>query len=224
MNAPVLALSGSNLTGDVPFSCALAAGGVVHEQCSPAGARGDLPTLVARACEQASLPPAAVRELLVDVGPGSYTGLRVALTFVRFVQRFGGASVQALDSLALLAARARPAPGLPPRRVRIVLDARRERVHTQVFHVDAARIGVAEPAAALPLAQLLARLAPGERVVAPAVLPASLRTALARAGAELQLESRVTALAMLREPGLPFTAAGAADLEPRYLMGSYAEG
>jgi tRNA threonylcarbamoyladenosine biosynthesis protein TsaB len=221
VTAPLLALSGSNLTGDVPFSCALAAGGAVHEAASPAGARGDLAALVAGVCARAGVAPAGVRRVRVDVGPGSYTGLRVALTFVRFLQGFGGAAVEAVDSLALLAARGRP-PGGAARRVRTLLDARRERVHTQVFDVAPDAVTPVAPAAALPLAAVLAALAPGETVLVPASLPAALRAALEGGGARVEPQHRVTAAAMLREP-LPFWPAAPAQLEPRYLMASYAE-
>ena len=224
MTGPLLALCGSNPTGDVPFSCALAAGGAVLEAESPPGARGDLASLVAGVCARAGLAPAAVRRLRVDVGPGSYTGLRVVLTFVRFLQHFGGASVEAVDSLALLAARAStlPAPPGGVRRVRVLLDARRARVHTQVFDVTPAAIVAVSAAVAVPLPDVLRELAPGQDVLVPAGLPAALRDALAAAGAQVHEQARVTAAAMLREP-LPFTPACSADLEPRYLMASYSE-
>jgi len=215
---PALALSGSNLTGDAPFSAALRVGDALHAAASPPGGRGDLAGLVAGLCATAGLTPADVRTVRVDVGPGSYTGLRVALTFVRFLQRFGAVDVQAIDSLALLAARAR-APA--DRRVHAVLDARRERVHWQAFDVGPRGVAVAAPAAALPLAEAVARVGCG-LVVAPAALPAALQAAFAAAGAELALHTRVVAAEMFAAP-LPFAPAAIADLEPRYLMGSYVE-
>ncbi|MFN9707148.1 MAG: hypothetical protein ACK595_20325, partial [Planctomycetota bacterium] len=156
----------------------------------------------------------------VDVGPGSYTGLRVALTFVRCLQRFGGVAVEAVDSLALLAARA-AAPGVAARRVHAVLDARRERVHAQAFAVGAAVRALA-PAAAVSVAVAAAAVGPGELVVVPACLPPALRAAFADRGAEVLAVAGVVAAERLA-PGVPFAAAGFADLEPRYLMGSYAE-
>lgn len=222
----LLALSGSNLTGDAPYSVALAVAGRVHALASPAGSRGDLAGLVAAACAEAGLAAADVRRVRVDVGPGSYTGLRVALTFVRCLLRFGGVAVEAVDSLALLAARAAaPAAAAPaawPRRVHAVLDARRERVHAQAFEVGPASVRALAPAAAVAVAVAADAVGVGDLVVVPAALPAALRAAFADRGAEVRDVAGLVARELLA-PGLPFTPAGFADLEPRYLMGSYAE-
>lgn len=214
-----LALSGSNLTGDVPFSCALRVDGRLFVAQSPPGERGDLPTLVRTVCAAAGIAPGDLGAVRLDVGPGSYTGLRVAVTFVRVLQQFGGVSVQAIDSLALLAARAGDRRG---QEVRALLDARRDRVHVQTFGVDGARLVATTPPAAVPLAAVLANQPPGGVVVVPANLPASLAEPLRAAGAALLPVSGLVAAEMFAE-GLPFAPAGAAALEPRYLMASYAE-
>jgi tRNA threonylcarbamoyladenosine biosynthesis protein TsaB len=215
-----LALCGSNLTGDVPFSCALRCRGAVTAAQSPAVGRGDLASLVARLCTEAGLQPAAVNGIRIDVGPGSYTGLRVAVTFVRFLQRFGAVQVQALDSLALLVARARPDVGTP---VQALLDARRGRMHTQRFlrAADGAWHATG-PAQAIPLANVLADTRSGDLVVMPAALAAQLGGEFLARGASVQAEAALTASELFAE-GLPFFAAGTAELEPRYLMGSYVE-
>ncbi|MBM3962009.1 MAG: tRNA (adenosine(37)-N6)-threonylcarbamoyltransferase complex dimerization subunit type 1 TsaB [Planctomycetes bacterium] len=217
----LLALTGSNLTGDAPYSVALAVADRVHALASPAGGRGDLAGLVSAACAAAGLAAADVRRVRVDVGPGSYTGLRVALTFVRCLQRFGGVAVEAVDSLALLAARA-AAPAAAPRRVHAVLDARRERVHAQAFEVGPASVRALAPAAAVSVAVAAAAVGAGDLVVVPAALPAALRAAFADRSAEVRDVAGLVASELLA-PGLPFAPAGFADLEPRYLMGSYAE-
>lgn len=217
-----LAVSGSNLTGDVPFSCALEVGERTASARSADGARGDLAAMVADLCAQANVRPEAIGEILVDVGPGSYTGLRVVVTFVRFLQHFGGVRVQALDSLALLAGRVVRAGPMPGQRVFAVLDARRQRVHRQQFRVAPGSVVAHEPPAAVPLATVLAELRPNDLVVVPATLPAALRDELA-ARATVRAEAGVVAAEMFL-PGLPFQLASVADLEPRYLMASYADG
>lgn len=214
-----LALTGSNLTGDVPFSCALAVGDRVFTARSLPGRRADLAHLVEQVCAEAGVRPGDLAEVRVDVGPGSYTGLRVAVTFVRFLQRFGGVRVLAIDSLALLAARLAAAG---PARVRALLDARRERVHVQDFEVAPGRVVALGPPAAVKLAQGTAGLRAGDLLVVPATLPAALLAALRAAGAEPRVAAEFVAAEMFA-PGLPFAAASSADLEPRYLMGSYAE-
>jgi tRNA threonylcarbamoyladenosine biosynthesis protein TsaB len=217
-----LALCGSNVTGDVPFSVALAHAGALHEAASPAGGRGDLAQLADEVCRRAGIGPAAIERVVVDLGPGSYTGLRVAVTFARFLLHFGGARAFAVDSLALLAARARPAAGAAPRPVHVLLDARRDRVHVQAFTVAADRVTAQAPAAALPLPAALATLRAGDDVVVPAVTPPAIRDAVRGTGATVREVTLVTAVAMLREP-VALTPASAAELEPRYLMASYAE-
>jgi tRNA threonylcarbamoyladenosine biosynthesis protein TsaB len=213
-----LALSGSNVSGDVPFSCALRLpSGIVGARSAPA-TRGDLALLVAELCNTHGVRPEAVAEILVDTGPGSYTGLRVAVTFVRFLQRFAGVQVRAVDSLALLAARApRPTGG----RVFAVLDATRQRLHRAAFAGAPGPLVPVLPAAAVPLDTLLAELAAGDVVVVATTLPAPYRDALA-ARATLHIATAVLA-AELFAPDLPSVPAVTADLEPRYLMGSYAE-
>lgn len=222
MSGPVrLAVSGSNLTGDAPFSCAVEVGGRIASARSIDGVRGDLVAMVAATCAEASVQPDAIGEILVDVGPGSYTGLRVAVTFVRFLQHFGGVRVQALDSLALLAARVVRSGPKPAERVFAVLDARRQRVHRQQYRVAPGSVAPHEPPAAVPLEVLLAELCPGDLVIVPATLPAALRVELA-AHATVRAEASVVAAEMFL-PGLPFQLATVTALEPRYLMASYAE-
>lgn len=227
MNGPELAICGSNLAGDVPFSVAVrTADGRTFAQRTPPGGRVELPVLVAAACADAGLAPEDLRSVRLDLGPGSYTGLRVAVTFVRFLQHFGGVAVQALDSLALLAARARPASSssaAAPVRVRPLLDARRDRFHTALYEVPAqGAIALLEEPAALPWTDVLARVAPGDVAVLPASLLAQRGSELGARGAVLQAANEVLA-SELFAAGLPFAAAATADLEPRYLMASYAD-
>lgn len=215
---PALAVSGSNLAGDASFSCALRLPRGVVGTAPPAGSRGDLARLVAELCAAHGVQPEGIGELRVDVGPGSYTGLRVAVTFVRTLQRFAGLRVLAIESMALLAARALCGSGP----LHVLLDARRDRVHTQTFGRAGDALVAATPARAIPFAEALAGIAPRQVVVVPASLPPAMLEALQAAGADVRLESRVLA-AELFAPGLPFFEADCASLEPRYLMGSYAE-
>lgn len=217
---PALALSGSNVTGDAPFSCALRLADFVHEARAPAGRRGDLATLAAELCGAHGVRPGDLGELRLDLGPGSYTGLRVAVTFVRFLQRFGDARVLATDSLSLLALAA-PDPTAAGRRLRPLLDARRERFHTALL-VTGPVLRVVEPPAALPFADVLARTAAGDTFVVPAAVEAAYGAALRATGAAVHVASLVTAGALFR-PELSLEPATSAQLEPKYLMASYAE-
>jgi tRNA threonylcarbamoyl adenosine modification protein YeaZ len=217
-----LALSGSNVTGDVPFSCALrlAAGEVFASP--PTDGRGDLAALVADLCARHRVRPEQIAELRIDLGPGSYTGLRVAVTFVRFLQRFSNLKVLAVDSLTLLAASAREVAE-PPTRLLPLLDARRGRFHFGVLSL--ARDGglsVLQPPQALPLPAVLAAVRPGDLFVVPGSVETQVGADLRAAGAALHRASAITA-ERLFDAGLPFVPSTWQDLEPRYLMGSYVE-
>lgn len=218
---PALALSGSNVTGDAPFSCALRLGADVHELGAPAGQRGDLAALAAGLCAAHGVRPADLGELRVDLGPGSYTGLRVAVTFVRFLQRFGAVPVLATDSLSLLATAALDA-GPVAGRLRPLLDARRERFHAAVLTVDGGTLRLVAAPTAAPLAAVLADAVAGDTFVVPAAVAAAHGELLRATGAATLVASGVTARALFRA-GLVLQVATTADLEPRYLMGSYAE-
>jgi tRNA threonylcarbamoyladenosine biosynthesis protein TsaB len=225
-----LAISGSNPTQDAPFSAALRTGGRVLAAQSPAGQRGDLATLVQGLCQQAGVAPAAIGVVRIDVGPGSYTGLRVAVTFARFLAAFGdvgsqapapsSARIEAVSTLAWLALRGRSASG---RRLVPLLDARRERVHAAVYELAAdGRLHAAVEPAALPLAEVVARLAPGDVCVLPRAFAAAVAPTLAAAGAVVHPVAGMVA-SELFDAAVPFVMATTAELEPHYLMASYAE-
>ena len=220
---PTLAVSGSDLSGAAPFSVALRVDGVIAAQQSPAGQRGDLARLCADVCEQRGIAPRDVAAVLVDVGPGSYTGLRVATTFARCLQAFGGTVVGAVSSLALLAlAGVRTASG---RRLRPLLDARRGRLHTALYELDDGQLQQRQAPAALPVDEAIAAIDDRELVI----LPLSLGDRIAeRLGANWRercctIEPDDVGAARLFAPELPMFVAEFADLEPNYLMASYAE-
>lgn len=217
MSETVLCLMGSNPTGDAPFSCALQVGGAVHVARSEPGRRGDLATLVRDLCAAHGVDLCTLGELRIDLGPGSYTGLRVAVTFARFLQHFGGTPVRATDTLSVLAL---AAPAGAWTRIVPVLDARRGRLHAAALHTGGAHLMPAEPPRALAPGEFAAMLRPGDLVVGPAAVEALVAPLLgdtpfaAVAGADASL---------LLSPRLTLHAHTAAELEPKYLMGSYAE-
>lgn len=219
---PALAICASNLCGDSAVSCALRwADGRIESAASANGARGDLPGFTAELCRTHGVRPSDLRELRLDLGPGSYTGLRVAVTFARFLQRFGTLEVLAIDSLALLATAA-PEHARPVR-LRPLLDARRER-----FHLGCLARGTGdhlqqlEEPRAIAWLDVLASLRPGDLVVTPPLLATARGDELRAAGASVHSAVGVTARDLFR-PELLLRAHATEDLEPRYLMGSYAE-
>jgi len=218
--SPALALSASNPTGAVSVSCALRHRGVITSLHASTGQRGDLATLAQQLCQQQGLTPAALAELRIDLGPGSYTGLRVAVTLVRFLHHYAGIPVLATDTLSLMA-RCSVASACT-QRLRPVLDARMGRYHTGTFRYRNDQLqALAEPVALRPAAWLDS-LAAGDLVIAPAALGHVIAAELQARGVEWRAATAVTAEALFL-PGLALQAHDAASLQPQYLVASYAE-
>lgn len=218
--SPSLALSGSNPTGEAPFSCALRHAGRVTSLQSPSGQRGDLLVLAQQLCQQHGLLPGDLAELRLDLGPGSYTGLRVAVTLARFLQHFAGIPVLTIDTLSLLA-RCSSAPH-DRQRLRPVLDARMGRYHTGTLaYRDGQLVQLADPVAMQPAAWLDS-LQAGDLVIAPAMLGNGLAAELQARGIDWRVAGHVTAAALFLDD-IALQPREAAELQPQYLVASYAE-
>jgi tRNA threonylcarbamoyladenosine biosynthesis protein TsaB len=96
---------------------------------SAKGHAGALPGLVARALERAALSFADVEALAVSLGPGSFTGLRVGLSFAKGVAFASGARMVGVPTLEALASAAPIRFGL----VAVASDARRGETYTAAF-------------------------------------------------------------------------------------------
>ena len=95
-------------------------------------------------------------DILVDCGPGSFTGIRVGIAAARALGLGWGAPVRGYSSLALLAARAfADAPGRAE--IAVVLEGGHGEVFMQSF--TAAPFAESGPLASLPPAAALASLA-----------------------------------------------------------------
>lgn len=182
----------------------------------------DLAAATASLFRQAGVEPRSLSTVLLDLGPGSYTGLRVAVTFSSFCRRYLGAEVRTVTSLELMVAAAWRAgiidPELP---TRAVLDARRKRFHHALVGgllAAAPRAELLEPARATSLQELLASINPTEQLLcAPDLHPY-----LECANAVRLVEPAGHDATLLFDPLIAPRPAGA-ELEPLYLMGSYAE-
>src|SRR2546421_2728331 len=102
---------------------------------SATGHAARLPALVTRALQEASTTIGEVDALALSLGPGSFTGLRVGLSFAKGVAFASGVrlvGVATLEALATLAAEEACA-------VAVVLDARRGETYFAIFRrVDGA--------------------------------------------------------------------------------------
>jgi tRNA threonylcarbamoyl adenosine modification protein YeaZ len=217
--AAVLALSGSACAGPWAFTAALGQEGSVDVERPEPGTRADLAVLVDRLLHRCGVPLASVAELRLDVGPGSYVGLRTAVTFARVLAQLQGMRLLTATSLELMAAAALPAADDVV--LRPVLDARRGRLHSQALRAHAGRLTPLEPPAALPLQELLARIRPGERLLCTATLHAVLASARERPA--VLVEPEPVDAGVLFAAALTLQPADPHRVEPLYLMGSYAE-
>ena len=106
-----------------------------------------LAPLVAEVVAESHVAFADIDRIAVTVGPGSFTGLRVGLSFAKGLGVALGVPVVGLDSLEAIAASApRQGPGL------VLIDARRGQVYARRFDADQA-VG---PSEALTLEDLTA--------------------------------------------------------------------
>jgi tRNA A37 threonylcarbamoyladenosine modification protein TsaB len=220
---PALAISGSNGAGALPFSAAVRHAGGVALALPDASERADLAVLVRRACAAAGIRCGDVAEVRVDRGPGSYVGLRVAVTLARCLGEFVPARVCTTDSLSLAAAGAlQQDRELSARRLRPVADGRRQRLHAAALTVQGGVL-VAEEEPAWIEPELFARsLEAGDLVLAPTALHPLLADAVARAGATMRDQPPAHA-GHLFASWLRLQETALDALEPLYLMGSYAQ-
>lgn len=174
---------------------------------------------VATLFEQANRSPNELGVVRIDLGPGSYTGLRVATTFARFAARYGGASVECTTSFELIAAELR-ATGFDGQ-ARIALDARRGRVHVGAVNCSSA-VHATETPRAIPIDEFEATICDGELIVGEDSLKGWLPDRCRARGNEL-VDVPAYGATTLFSSDLSLTARDPSDLEPLYLMGSYAD-
>ena len=171
-----------------------------------------MPALVAL-LEAHGLGPRQLRALVVGLGPGSFTGLRVGLATLKGLGYAASLPLVGVSSLAMLAA----ATG--PGRVAVVRDARRGSAYFGAYLVDdAAAVRPLVEDSCVPVGELAARLATLEatgtlRVVGDATLTASWREVAPLPAPRAQLLVVQAAARLARGD-----ADDLASLAPRYLQ------
>lgn len=218
----VLALSASRCAGPWPFSVALQHDRLVELDAPEPGSRADLPAHAVALCRRIGITPGGLAEVRIDIGPGSYVGLRVAVTLARFLHREVGTRLLAATSLELMGCALVRKHGLTGETVHALLDARRGRWHMQALRVTAGRVEPVDQPRAVPPAEALAGLTAGSVVVADAAMHAALEPTACERGLRVLAPEPVDAT-LLFDPRLRLEPRAAADLEPLYLMGTYAD-
>lgn len=195
------------------LSIALRHGTTIHDiKLEQRGA--SLHEAIASLCAEHDTKPSDIRTIHVDRGPGSYTGLRIAVTFARFMGRFAHVELRACSSFELIAAALGPTD-TPT--TRIGLDARRGRVHTAVIE-HATPIRLLEPPHAITIEDFLTTIDPAQTLVLDPSLQPSLQS-LPRP----PLPTPTYGARDLFHPSVQTEPITPTDLEPHYLMGSYAD-
>lgn len=123
-----LAIETSGRAGSV---AAVENGEVVAEEAFPQGLRhaAELLPTMDRLCKQRGWKATDVEQLYVSAGPGSFTGLRIAITAAKTMALATGVKVAAVPSVRVLVENAPP----EATNVMIVLDAKRDQIFTARF-------------------------------------------------------------------------------------------
>lgn len=95
----------------------------------------ELPDAVNRVLKAGSTTLAQIETIAIDIGPGSFTGLRIGLAFVKALAFSSRKAVVGVPSLDVLAANAPYAPGL----VCPLLDAKQKNVYAALYQMDGGR-------------------------------------------------------------------------------------
>ena len=219
---PVLGLD----TGSPVASIALVVGGrLAGESARPVTSHGAaLPQAVAQLLDHAQLRARDLTGVAVGIGPGSFTGLRIGLSYAKGLAFALGAKIVGVASLDALAAAALEAPAARPGlQVCAVLDARKGEVYAALYEIVADALEKISQDVVMPLVRVTSPLRKN------AILAGDYKAKDAAALAEKQglhvtvlgptaLESRGRYIAAL---GAASIAAGRSDsidsLEPLYV-------
>lgn len=198
--------------------------GTIVAHAAPAARGGaDTAQLVAHAVADLGATPADLRSIAIDRGPGSYTGLRVALTFARTIGAFRGVALRTCTSMELQALRAWRAGEIArTRAITVVLDARREHYHVARCAWRADRVVLESSPTALRVERALEMLDGASDVVATAALHPILADRVGKTNAVVVAMQDLDAT-LLFDPALELAGVAPEAVEPLYLLASYAE-
>jgi tRNA threonylcarbamoyl adenosine modification protein YeaZ len=193
---------------------------VAENETSPS----DVASLVASAVAECGATPSSIRRIVLDRGPGSYTGLRSALAFARTLAAFHAIELGTITSMEWIALAGWREHGEHRRSgtVLVALDARRGHHHVATLRCAPDAVVLRSAPAAVAASATEHAIAGCELVIAESSLHATLAASCARAGARL-VDLPVVDARTLFDPSLAVSFDGELALEPLYLLPSYAE-
>jgi tRNA threonylcarbamoyladenosine biosynthesis protein TsaB len=149
-------------------SVALARDGSVLAEASEIGERGtNAFGLIERVQAAAKIGRAEIECLAVGLGPGSYAGVRVALSIAQGWQLAGGVKLLGIGSVECLAAQARVENFFG--RVNVVIDAQRGEFYLATYDVSADGVKELAPLEIVTAAAVESRASAGEILAGPEV-------------------------------------------------------
>src|SRR5258705_6550736 len=121
--------------------------------------------MIEKALEQASLSRQSIDCLAIGIGPGSYTGIRVAISVAQGWQLAREVKLLAISSAECLAEDARQL-GLSDK-VHIAIDAQRHEFYLGVYSLHSTAARIAEPLHLVSAAEIERLLSSGQKVLGP---------------------------------------------------------
>jgi tRNA threonylcarbamoyladenosine biosynthesis protein TsaB len=161
---PVLGLD----TGASVASLALAASGrIIGEIHRPVTSHGaELPAAAGEMMAAAGITASDLGAIAIGIGPGSFTGLRIGLSYAKGIAFATGCGLVGVGSLDALAMEAAQAAALPERTLICpIVDARKGEVYTSLYGAVADGLEKVTQDAVMPLARLVAQLDKGAILV-----------------------------------------------------------
>lgn len=174
----------------------------------------DLASTVSRLLEDVGCPPRKVTGVMVGIGPGSFTGLRVGITSAKAFAYAVGCPLIAVPTFPAIAVRA------PQETVDVISDGLQRQVYCQRFLHGRAVTDLAIKT----LADWTATLTPEIAVTGPAVglYDSAIPASIIRIDDSLRLPT-IDSVWQVGQSLPPLGRAELFDLEPLYLRGSSAE-
>ena len=136
-DACILALETSGQTGSVAIGTPA---GVVAAERLPVDMRhaGELMPAVQRLLQQHAWPADSITDVFLSIGPGSFTGLRIAVSIARTLAWSIKARIVAVPTMHALARNALLIEAdPPPAHVATIIDAKRAQVFTACYRLEA---------------------------------------------------------------------------------------